>query len=111
MSYITPQLLLLLIFFIICFIIIFISNKTEFKNKEFFQQSTMNPMNPMNSMNPMNPMNPNLFNDYRYEKDRTQLYGSLFLDKLQQQIKQLTDPQILYDTKRIDIIKFSDVLI
>lgn len=45
-----------------------------------------------------------------YEKNRTLLYGSLFLDKLNEQIKELTDPKIQYDEKRIDIIKYSDVL-
>jgi hypothetical protein len=53
----------------------------------------------------------NLFNDPRYEKDRTLLYGSLFLDKLDEQIKGMTDPRIQYDTKRIDIIKYADVLL
>jgi hypothetical protein len=45
-----------------------------------------------------------------YEKDRTLLYGSLFLDKLDEQIKNMTDPRITYDEKRIDIIKYSDIL-
>ena len=45
-----------------------------------------------------------------YEKDRTLLYGSLFLDKLNEQIKDMTDPRIKYDEKRIDIVKYSDVL-
>jgi hypothetical protein len=53
----------------------------------------------------------NLFNDPGYEKDRTLLYGSLFLDKLDEQIKGMTDPRIQYDTKRIDIIKYADVLL
>ena len=53
----------------------------------------------------------NLFNNPRYEKDRTLLYGSLFLDKLDEQIKGMTDPRIEYDTKRIDIIKYADVLL
>lgn len=53
----------------------------------------------------------NLFDDPRYEKDRTLLYGSLFLDNLNKQIKDMTDPKIQYDTKRIDIIKYSDVLL
>ena len=53
----------------------------------------------------------NLFKDPRYEKDRTLLYGSLFLDNLDKQIKGMTDPSIQYDTKRIDIIKYADVLL
>ena len=48
--------------------------------------------------------------DVIYEKDRTLLYGSLFLDKLNEQIKNMTDPKIEYDDKRIDIIKYNDVL-
>lgn len=52
-----------------------------------------------------------LFSDPRYEKNRTLLYGSLFLDNLDEQIKRLTDPPITYDTKRIEIIKYSDVLL
>jgi len=46
-----------------------------------------------------------------YEKDRTKLYGSLFLDNLNKQIKNLTDPAIKYDNKRIEIIKYDDVLL
>ena len=49
--------------------------------------------------------------DTVYEKNRTLLYGSLFLDKLNEQIKEMTDPKIQYDDKRIDIIKYSDVLL
>ena len=52
-----------------------------------------------------------LFKDPQYEKNRTLLYGSLFLDKLNKQIKNLTDPPIQYDNKRIDIIKYSDILL
>jgi len=48
--------------------------------------------------------------DVIYEKDRTLLYGSLFLDNLNKQIKNMTDPRIEYDDKRIDIIKYNDVL-
>jgi hypothetical protein len=43
--------------------------------------------------------------------DRTKLYGSLFLDKLPQVIKNMTDPSIKYDTKRIEIIRYNDVLL
>jgi hypothetical protein len=51
-----------------------------------------------------------VFDENGIEKNRTQLYGSLFLDKLDEQIKNLTDPKIIYNSKRIDIIKYSDVL-
>ena len=51
-----------------------------------------------------------IFDKTGIEKNRTLLYGSIFLDKLNDQIKNLTDPKIMYDSKRIDIIKYSDVL-
>lgn len=54
--------------------------------------------------------NEGIFNENGIEKNRTLLYGSLFLDKLDEQVKNLTDPKILYNSKRIDIIKYSDVL-
>lgn len=43
--------------------------------------------------------------------DRTQLYGSLFLDNLDGVIKNMTDPKIEYDNKRIQVIRYSDVLL
>jgi len=43
--------------------------------------------------------------------DRTKLYGTLFLDKLDEVIKSLTDPPILYDTKRIELVRYNDVLL
>lgn len=78
-------------------IILYCLNMNISKSAELFQDASYN--------------NINLFNNPRYEKDRTQLYGSLFIDNLNKQIKKLTDPQIQYDTKRIDIIKYSDVLL
>uniref|UniRef100_A0A6C0HL89 Uncharacterized protein n=1 Tax=viral metagenome TaxID=1070528 RepID=A0A6C0HL89_9ZZZZ len=43
--------------------------------------------------------------------DRTQLYGSLFLDGLDTVIKNMTDPRISYDTKSIEVVRYSDVLL
>jgi hypothetical protein len=43
--------------------------------------------------------------------ERTKLYGSLFLDGLNKVIKNMTDPPITYDTKRIELIKYSDILL
>lgn len=43
--------------------------------------------------------------------DRTKLYGSLFLDKLDEIVKSLTNPSILYDTKRIELVRYNDVLL
>ena len=43
--------------------------------------------------------------------DRTKLYGSLFLDKLDEVIHNMTDPDIKYETKRIELNKYSDILL
>lgn len=96
--------ILLLFFFII--ILIYLKNKIElFKNIKTDMNVGIN----SNNENVIN--NINLFNDSKYEKNRTLLYGSLFLDNLDKQINNMTDPDIQYNTKRIDIIKYSDILI
>ena len=46
-----------------------------------------------------------------FNTDGTQLYGSLFLDNLNDVIINMTDPPIKYDTKRIELIRYSDVLL
>jgi hypothetical protein len=43
--------------------------------------------------------------------DGTKLYGSLFLDNLNEVIINMTDPPINYDLKRVELIKYSDVLL
>jgi hypothetical protein len=43
--------------------------------------------------------------------ERTKLYGSLFLDKLYEVIVNMTDPDIKYQTKRIELNKYSDILL
>lgn len=43
--------------------------------------------------------------------DRTQLYGSLFLDNLDKVILNMTDPYIKYDNKRIQVVRYSDILL
>ncbi len=45
------------------------------------------------------------------KNDGTKLYGSLFLDNLNDVIVNMTDPPINYDTKRIELNKYSDVLL
>ncbi len=42
--------------------------------------------------------------------DRTLLYGSLFLDNLDEIKKNMTDPDIKYDKKRLELFKYYDVL-
>lgn len=43
--------------------------------------------------------------------ERTKLYGSIFLDNLNEVITKMTDPPILYDTKQINLIRYSDVIL
>ena len=43
--------------------------------------------------------------------EKTKLWGSLFSDNLPIQIQSLTNPPIIYDTKRIELIRYSDVLL
>jgi hypothetical protein len=43
--------------------------------------------------------------------DRTKLYGSLFLDNLDKVILNMTDPEIKYDNKRIQVVRYSDILL
>ncbi len=52
-----------------------------------------------------------IFDQYGIEKNRTKLYGSLFLDNLKTQIKNMTDPRIEYDDKQIILLRYSDVLL
>ena len=52
-----------------------------------------------------------IFDQYGTEKNRTKLYGSLFLDKLNTQIKNMTDPRIEYDNKQLTLLRYSDVLL
>ena len=46
----------------------------------------------------------------KYEKNRTKLYGSLFLDNLDKVIQNMTDPEIKYNTKRIELLRYQDIL-
>ena len=45
------------------------------------------------------------------KNDGTKLYGSMFLDNLNDVIINMTDPPIKYDSKRVELIKYSDILI
>ena len=48
---------------------------------------------------------------FKNSNERTILYGSLFLDNLDKQISNMTNPPIEYDNKRIELIRYSDVLL
>ena len=45
------------------------------------------------------------------KNDGTKLYGSLFLDNLNDILIKMTDPPIKYDSKRVELIKYSDILL
>ena len=47
----------------------------------------------------------------QFTNDGTQLYGSLFLDKLNNVVTNMTDPPIKYDTKRFELFRYSDILL
>ena len=49
--------------------------------------------------------------DLKIPLDRTQLYGSIFIDKLDEQIKSMTDPDIKYEEKRNELNKYIDILL
>ena len=57
-------------------------------------------------------MNNNLTNTPTTTKyitnDGTKLYGSLFLDNLNEVIINMTDPPINYNSKRVELIKYRD---
>jgi hypothetical protein len=43
--------------------------------------------------------------------ERTQLYVSLLLDNLDEVVKNLSDPDIKYESKRIELNQYSDILL
>ena len=43
--------------------------------------------------------------------DRTKLYGSLFLDNLDKIVKNMSNPDIKYEDKRIELNNYSDILL
>ena len=53
----------------------------------------------------------NLLDKPNQSMERTKLYGSIFLDNLDSVITNMTNPPINYDTKRIEIIKYNDILL
>ena len=89
---------LILIVFIIFIILSFI---IKYNNHEIFdnEPSTTQPDDNDNNNTTTTPI------------DRTKLYGSLFLDKLDEVIKNMTDPDIKYESKRIELNKYSDILL
>ncbi len=86
---------LTLIVFIIFIILTFI---IKFNNHEQFYNETST-------------TNPELNNTTNKPIDRTKLYGTLFLDKLDEVIKNMTNPDIKYESSRIELNKYSDILL
>jgi len=54
-----------------------------------------------------------LFTQIKKEQqiDRTILYGNLFLDNLDKQIINMTNPPVKYNSKRIELNRYSDMLL
>ena len=102
-----PKILLAVLTIFILLVILYSLNKHYKHYKHYKHDSSIELFKDTSA----NSSSVNLFNDPRYEKDRTRLYGSLFLNNLGEQIKNMTDPRIQYDNKRIDIIKYSDILL
>jgi len=89
------------------------SNNNNNNNKELFDDITLLNMIPRYT-NIQLPIQSTKKTEPQISKpqpiERTQLYGSIFLDKLDEQIKQMTNPDIKYDTKRIQLNQYDDVL-
>ena len=86
---------LILIVFIIFIILSFI---IKYNNHEIFDNEPSTTQHDVNN-NTTTPI------------DRTKLYGSLFLDKLDEVIKNMSNPDIKYETKRIELNNYSDILL
>ena len=98
------------LFFMLSIVIILTFLFLQYLQKEYFQNETNN--NPINN-NPINnnPTIPNLLpSPSATPMERTKLYGSLFLDKLDEIKKNMTNPDIGYDTKRLELFRYYDVL-
>ena len=67
--------------------------------------------NPLTT-NPLttNPLTTNPLTTKPQPIDRTILYGSLFLENIDKTIKNLSNPDIKYEDKRIELNNYSDIL-
>lgn len=78
---------------ILLFLLIFIIYKLQTNANELFENTTEQS------------------NTEQTPIERTKLYGSLFLDNLSEQVINMTDPSIKYDSKRIEIFRYNDILL
>ena len=85
--------LIVLIILIILILLIFI---IKYNNNEIFDNNPSTTKYVLNNNNPI---------------DRTKLYGSLFLEKIDEVIHNMTDPDIQYEKKRIELNNYSDILL
>ena len=58
-----------------------------------------------------NYFNNDYFENPKTPSDKTKLYISLFLNNLNEVVAKLTNPDIKYESKRIDLNKYSDTLL
>ena len=92
------RIILILILIIIILLLIFnISHTDTFESIEL--DKTFTEINPIETVN------------NTYPKENTKLYGSLFLDNLNEQIIKLTNPPIEYYKKRIELNNYSDIIL
>ena len=93
----------------VCIIIILIIIYNVKYNSQLFNYDSFISMN-NNLTN--TPTNTNTTTTTKYiTNDGTKLYGSLFLDNLNEVIINMTDPPINYNSKRVELNKYSDVLL
>ena len=92
--HIIKLILIVLIVFVIFIILTFI---IKYNTRELFDNQTTTTKFELNNNNK--------------SIEKTKLYGSLFLDKLDEVINNMTNPDIKYETKRIELNKYIDILL
>ena len=88
----------IVIILILLFLYIKVYKTDSFDNLESTNTSSTNTTLPNTSTTKAQPI------------DRTQLYGALFLENLDKTIKNLSNPDIQYEEKRIQLNNYSDIL-
>ena len=87
---------------VIILILIFLYIKVS-KTDSFYNLESTNSSLPNTSL-------PNTLITKAQPIDRTQLYGALFLENLDKTIKNLSNPDIQYEEKRIQLNNYIDIL-
>jgi len=98
----------IVIILILIFLYIKVSKTDSFYNLESTNSSLPNTSLPNTSL--PNTSLPNTLITKAQPIDRTQLYGALFLENLDKTIKNLSNPDIQYEEKRIQLNNYIDIL-